>query len=62
VDVIAQAPAQRPIRSFPSPPDPEFYGPDDQLEVPSGTRRVSRAARRSSSGRPARPPRSSRPR
>lgn len=35
----------RPVRTFPSPPDPEFYIPDDDLaepEVASGTRRVSR--------------------
>ena len=35
----------RPIKSFPSPPDPEFYGDPDE-ELPSGTRRVSRLDRR----------------
>jgi UPF0755 protein len=54
--------AQRPIKSFPSPPDPDFYVPDDQLEMPSGTRRVSRGSRVASGGRvrPPRPPRRSR--
>ena len=49
-----------PIKSFPSPPDPEFYAPDDELEVPAGTRRVSRLTgpRRHTGPRPAkrRPP------
>ncbi|HTU28327.1 MAG TPA: endolytic transglycosylase MltG [Solirubrobacteraceae bacterium] len=49
----------RPIKSFPSPPDPEFYVPDDQLEMPSGTRRVSRGSRVGAGGR-SRPPRRSR--
>jgi len=50
--------AERPIKSFPSPPDPEFYAPDDELEMPSGTRRVSRGSRLASGGRGAgRPPR-----
>jgi UPF0755 protein len=35
----------RPMKSFPSPPDPDFYVPDEQLEVPSGTRRVPHGAR-----------------
>jgi UPF0755 protein len=35
----------RPIRSFPSPPDPEFYVPDEQLDAPAGIRRVSRGQR-----------------
>ncbi len=49
---------RRPIRSFPSPPDPEFYAGDDELEAPSGTRRVSRASRPGSGGRGGpRPPR-----
>jgi UPF0755 protein len=49
----------RPIKSFPSPPDPDFYVPDDQLETPSGTRRVSRGSRVAAGGR-ARPRRRSR--
>jgi UPF0755 protein len=58
-----QAERPRPIKSFPSPPDPAFYVPDDQLETPSGTRRVSRGSRvRAGSGRggPATPARRSR--
>ena len=43
------APA-RAIKSFPSPPDPAFYVPDEQLETPSGTRRVSRAMRAGAGG------------
>jgi UPF0755 protein len=35
----------RPMKSFPSPPDPDFYVPDEQLEVPSGTRRVPHGSR-----------------
>lgn len=35
-------PVAVPIRSFPSPPDPDFYLPEDELETPSGTKRVSR--------------------
>ena len=35
-----------PIKSFPSPPDPDFYLPEDELEMPSGTRRVSRLGNR----------------
>ena len=41
-----------PIRSFPSPPDPDFYLPEDELEMPSGTKRVSRLGNRK---RPVRP-------
>ena len=57
-----RADAPRPIKSFPSPPDPDFYVPDDQLEMPSGTRRVSRGSRVASGGRgrATRPPRRSR--
>jgi UPF0755 protein len=51
------APA-RPIRSFPSPPDPEFYVPDEQLETPAGTRRVPRVQRAGAADR--RPPRAPR--
>jgi UPF0755 protein len=35
-----------PIKSFPSPPDPDFYLPEDELEMPSGTKRVSRLGNR----------------
>jgi UPF0755 protein len=35
----------RPMKSFPSPPDPDFYVADEQLEVPSGTRRVAHGSR-----------------
>lgn len=42
----------RPIKSFPSPPDPDFYLPEDELETPSGTKRVNRLGNRP---RPARP-------
>ncbi len=41
--------SSRPIKSFPSPPDPDFYGDEDdhaEDELPSGTRRVSRLHRR----------------
>jgi UPF0755 protein len=57
--LIAPPPSSsvRPIKSFPSPPDPEFYVPDDELEVPAGTRRVSRGARPARGGRPPRSPR-----
>jgi UPF0755 protein len=34
------------IKSFPSPPDPDFYVPEDELEMPSGTKRVSRLGHR----------------
>jgi UPF0755 protein len=39
-------PGGPPIKSFPSPPDPDFYLPEDELEMPSGTRRVSRLGNR----------------
>jgi UPF0755 protein len=52
-DAPAPAPA---MRSFPSPPDPEFYVPDDELEAPSGTRRVPRGV----AATDRRPPRTSR--
>jgi UPF0755 protein len=55
--VAPRAAAPRPIKSFPSPPDPAFYTPDDELEAPVGTRRVSRAARSARAGRPPRHPR-----
>ena len=35
-----------PIKSFPSPPDPDFYLPEDELEMPAGTKRVSRLGNR----------------
>jgi UPF0755 protein len=35
----------RPMKSFPSPPDPDFYVPDEELEVPSGIRRVPHGSR-----------------
>jgi UPF0755 protein len=57
----APAPAPTPtpaMRSFPSPPDPEFYVPDAELESPSGTRRVPRAAATGAGDR--RPPRAGR--
>jgi UPF0755 protein len=41
-----------PIRSFPSPPDPDFYLPEDELEMPSGTKRVSRLGNRPRTVRP----------
>jgi UPF0755 protein len=44
-------PGSPPIKSFPSPPDPDFYLPEDELEMPSGTKRVSRLGNRQ---RPAR--------
>jgi UPF0755 protein len=34
------------IKSFPSPPDPDFYLPEDELEMPAGTKRVSRLGNR----------------
>jgi UPF0755 protein len=40
------------IKSFPSPPDPDFYLPENELEMPSGTKRVSRLGNRQ---RPTRP-------
>ncbi|MBV9817484.1 MAG: endolytic transglycosylase MltG [Solirubrobacterales bacterium] len=44
----------RPVRSFPSPPDPDFYeDPGGDREIASGTRRVSRVP---GARRPARPP------
>ena len=43
------------MKSFPSPPDPDFYLPEDELEMPSGTKRVSRLGNRQ---RPVRPGRS----
>jgi peptidoglycan lytic transglycosylase G len=49
------------MKSFPSPPDPDFYVPDEQLETPSGTRRVSRGSRVASGGS-GRPPRRTRSR
>ncbi len=39
-------PGGPPIKSFPSPPDPDFYLPEDELETPSGTKRVSRLGNR----------------
>ena len=39
-------PGGPPIKSFPSPPDPDFYLPEDELEMPSGTKRVSRLGNR----------------
>ena len=54
---------RRLIKSFPSPPDPALYVPDDELEVPAGTRRVSRRSRGRAGGGaapPRRPPRSTR--
>ena len=41
-----------PIKSFPSPPDPDFYLPEDELEMPSGTKRVSRLGSRQGPVRP----------
>jgi UPF0755 protein len=50
------SPGGPPIKSFPSPPDPDFYLPEDELEMPSGTKRVSRLGNRQRSvrARPAR--------
>jgi UPF0755 protein len=42
----------REIKSFPSPPDPDFYLPEDELETPSGTKRVSRLGNRQRTVRP----------
>ncbi|HEX5191657.1 MAG TPA: endolytic transglycosylase MltG [Solirubrobacteraceae bacterium] len=39
-------PRTREIKSFPTPPDPAFYLPEDELEMPSGTKRVSRLGNR----------------
>ena len=49
-------PGGPPIKSFPSPPDPDFYLPEDELEMPSGTKRVSRLGNRQGPAR-ARPAR-----
>ncbi|MFZ0039721.1 MAG: endolytic transglycosylase MltG, partial [Solirubrobacteraceae bacterium] len=53
--------SSRPIKSFPSPPDPDFYGDPDDDELPSGTRRVSRLDRRPSKPRPVKRRRPHRP-
>jgi UPF0755 protein len=50
------AAGDREIRSFPSPPDPDFYLPEDELETPAGTKRVSRLGNRQRTVRE-RPPR-----
>ena len=50
------AASDREIKSFPSPPDPDFYLPEDELEMPAGTKRVSRLGNRQRAVRE-RPPR-----
>ena len=51
VETAPTHPEQR-MKSFPSPPDPDFYLPEDQLEMPSGTKRVSRLGNRQRTVRP----------
>jgi peptidoglycan lytic transglycosylase G len=59
-DGASTSPHNREIKSFPSPPDPEFYLPEDELEMPSGTKRVSRLGNRQRVVKP-RPARRRRP-
>jgi UPF0755 protein len=47
-----QPTADHDIKSFPSPPDPDFYLPEDELEMPAGTKRVNRLGNRQRTVRP----------